>query len=357
MSNQYDSKAIHLYDGVTHFKIGSSMNMLNGLPQDSPVYSLEYTAPDGSPYPISVSELYIQVSGNQQSVASTLEGLRFDFDTEKDAKTIDSEDLWAETERLDGVIYQETVGRVQAITALNNGVIFENNRDINLKADAIRAEVQAEAFARTSRDTQLTNLLTAESFDRLSADTAMGLRVGTEEAARLSGDNYLVVQLAQEVSDRGVAIQGVQASVVAEAKTRGDVDTQLQSAINALGGSTLPALTLAYEAADTILRASIAQEVADRKAKDGLQDEALQTEVWARRGDTSDVKALIVVEFNRAYQAETALNSRIDFVVSNTTPASLDSLAEIVAKFNADGLTYADRLTQIEGVLARLTAQ
>lgn len=356
MANQYDSKAIHLYDGGAHFKIGSSMDMLNGLPQGSPVYSLEYKASDGTAQPISINSLYVEIDGNQQPVAGTLAGIRLDFTDEKVLREQDSSDLWTETERLDSLVYYERLARVQAITGLTNGIIFTNNSDINLKANAIRADLTAETNARASRDTQLTNLLTAESFDRLSADTAMGLRVGTEEQARLSGDNYLVVQLAQEVSDRGVAIQGVQASVVAEAKARGDVDYQLQTAIDALGGSTLPALTLDYKAEDAKLRALIVQEVADRQAKDGLQDDALQTEVWARRGDTAATEAKIVVEFNRAYQAETALNSRIDFVVSNSTPASLDSLAEIVAKFNADGLTYADRLTQIEGVLARLTA-
>jgi len=51
------------------------------------------------------------------------------------------------------------------------------------------------------------------------------------------------------------------------------------------------------------------------------------------------------------------LDARIDNVISNTDPASLDSLSEIVNKFNADGQTYADRLTALEGVVNALVEQ
>lgn len=51
------------------------------------------------------------------------------------------------------------------------------------------------------------------------------------------------------------------------------------------------------------------------------------------------------------------LDGRIDSVLSNIDPASLDSLSEIVGKFNADGLTYADRLTALEAVIASLVEQ
>jgi hypothetical protein len=51
------------------------------------------------------------------------------------------------------------------------------------------------------------------------------------------------------------------------------------------------------------------------------------------------------------------LDGRIDNALSNVDPAALDSLSEIVDKFNADGATYAQRLTDIEAALAALVEQ
>ena len=51
------------------------------------------------------------------------------------------------------------------------------------------------------------------------------------------------------------------------------------------------------------------------------------------------------------------LDGRINSVLSNIDPASLDSLTEIVGKFTNDGVTYADRLTALEAVIASLVNQ
>ena len=52
-----------------------------------------------------------------------------------------------------------------------------------------------------------------------------------------------------------------------------------------------------------------------------------------------------------------ALTLRVDGILSNTDPASLDSLAEIVQKFSADGIDYAQRLTNLESVIQQLVEQ
>ena len=51
------------------------------------------------------------------------------------------------------------------------------------------------------------------------------------------------------------------------------------------------------------------------------------------------------------------LDGRINSVLSNIDPASLDSLSEIVSKFNEDGVDYASRLTALEAVIAALVEQ
>ena len=59
-------------------------------------------------------------------------------------------------------------------------------------------------------------------------------------------------------------------------------------------------------------------------------------------------------EVARATAAEGKLSDRIDFITSNVNPSALDSLTEIVANFNANGATYASRLTWLEGVVQEL---
>jgi uncharacterized protein YdgA (DUF945 family) len=51
------------------------------------------------------------------------------------------------------------------------------------------------------------------------------------------------------------------------------------------------------------------------------------------------------------------LDGRIDFVVNNVDGSALDSLSEIVNKFSSDGLTYENRLSNIESVLQQLVEQ
>ena len=56
----------------------------------------------------------------------------------------------------------------------------------------------------------------------------------------------------------------------------------------------------------------------------------------------------------RAEAAEVKLSDRIDFIVSNTNPSSIDSLSEIVSQFSQNGAGYADRLTYLENVVTAL---
>jgi hypothetical protein len=131
------------------------------------------------------------------------------------------------------------------------------------------------------------------------------------------------------------------------------------------------------QAKDALQDSAHAQEVADRLAKDSLQDSAHAQEVKARQdadtalqtyvdGKTSQqatdssiaiasLTAQLEVEKKARQDADIKLGSRIDYITSNTDKTALDSLSEIATKFSADGLTYADRLTYLEGVVARLT--
>jgi hypothetical protein len=52
--------------------------------------------------------------------------------------------------------------------------------------------------------------------------------------------------------------------------------------------------------------------------------------------------------------ADSKLSDRIDFIVSNTNPAAIDSLSEIVSQFSQNGQGYASRLTYLESIVASL---
>jgi hypothetical protein len=131
------------------------------------------------------------------------------------------------------------------------------------------------------------------------------------------------------------------------------------------------------QAKDVLQDTALAQEVADRLAKDILQDiahaaevkdrqeadTALQTYVDSKISQTAidssvSITALqtqLDAEKKARQDADIKLGTRIDYITSNTDKTALDSLSEIATKFSADGLTYADRLTYLEGVVARLT--
>ena len=93
---------------------------------------------------------------------------------------------------------------------------------------------------------------------------------------------------------------------------------------------------------------------AESKTRDAAIDVKIQFE--KTRAETAEGKLTtdLGAEAKARADADTKLSDRIDFIVSNTNPAAIDSLSEIVTQFSQNGQGYADRLTYLENVVTAL---
>jgi len=177
--------------------------------------------------------------------------------------------------------------------------------------DALSAGLKAEEGARASA-------VTAEASARSAADATLQGNIDSEEAARIAAD--------------------AAASALADDRFDGII-TQL-----GLSGSA----HAASFAAATTDRAAIRSEMA---ANETARDASVETIRAALQADVdqneSDADAAIASEASTARAAEVALGARIDSVLSNADPAALDSLAEVVAAFQAADLDLNGAITAL----------
>ena len=160
-----------------------------------------------------------------------------------------------------------------------------------VKADDSVFDLESRFSALENDNSSATN---ASAISQLQSDLA------SEIVSRQSGDTANANLISAEVTNRTTAVQGVQNNVDAEAVTA---------------------------------RAAEASNLA-----------AIQAEETARI-------TAVAAESSRAQAAEAALGVRIDNVLSNADPASLDSLSELLTAFQS-----ADSSLQgsISGALARI---
>ena len=166
------------------------------------------------------------------------------------------------------------------------------------------------------------------------------------------------------VSGVGWSFYEVKNSITAEAQTRADADSKLTTDLGAESKARADAdskLTADLEAEvkratnlENGLWATIQIVEAESKTRDAAIDVKIQFE--KTRAETAEGKLTtdLGAEAKARQDADTKLSDRIDFIVSNTNPSSIDSLSEIVAQFSQNGQGYADRLTYLENVVTAL---
>ena len=203
------------------------------------------------------------------------------------------------------------------------------------------AAILVETQRSQGVESQLQSDLTAEVNRSTQADSNFAASLAQEVSDRKSGDTNNANNLTFEVN-RAVAAEGV-----------------LESSINVEVARALAAeLVNADAIADEQERASEEEARIEAKldgitAADSARFDAVEDSVSGL--ETKHVDEL-AVEVNERTLAINNLQSQITNILSNSDPASLDSLSEIVAKFNLDGATYASRLTDLESRLNELTA-
>ena len=201
----------------------------------------------------------------------------------------------------------------------------------------------------TASETGLSNEIT----DRKSADSKLQSNIDTEVATRSAQVASLSSQIAVEVADRKTDTFNLNAAITSEASARSAADTVHTNAIASLN-SGLSAEVSERKSEVVRLDARILQEIQTRG--DSVFNEAqLREAADIALGVRCDNLVTSVAALSTAVGADVKrIDGRIDFITSNVDAASLDSLTEIVANFNANGATYASRLTFLEGIVQSL---
>ena len=216
----------------------------------------------------------------------------------------------------------------------------------------------AEALARSNADTTLQGNIDAEETQRIADDlvlqgnidslssSALAARTGMEtffagEIGRVESESdaaeaTLTANLASEVS-RATAAEGV---------LQGNIDALSSSALTARTGmetffaGEIAALQSDVDGNEADADAAIAVVAADLASYEVSNDAALAQEI-------QDRMASVTFEENARIAGDAGLQAQINDIMSNTDPAALDSLTEIVAAFQAEDVNLNGAITTL----------
>ena len=190
-------------------------------------------------------------------------------------------------------------------------------------ADTITA---TEAGLREAADDALEGQITAEATTRANADNALDTRTtsletemtATQSGAGLATDGTYVTRTGSNFLDTAVSLKDEASKLDAALKSE---ETARIAADNTLTTNLNSEITSRTNA-DASLQSQITAEVSRAQAAESANAANITTNATA-----------ISDESTRAQNAEATLQSNIDFITSNTDPAALDSLTEIVNAF------------------------
>lgn len=214
----------------------------------------------------------------------------------------------------------------EAVDRANGDNTLQSNLD-NEEARAIAAELanlnRVTAEAATARAAESANAaaIATETVDRQTADTQHDNDLTAEVTRAQGAESGLSTSIANEIV-RAQAAELVNANGISDEEQR----AQLAEAANATNLSN-------YEQSND---AALAQEVSDRAAAVTALQTDVDTKNSARIAGISTVNDKVDDEIADRAAADTNLQNQIDNIVSNTDPAALDSLTEIVTQFQAD---------------------
>jgi hypothetical protein len=346
VDSKYKSHELNLYsaDGGSQLVVSSVPIEISGA--GTPAFQLQYLEPTlGEEYPIVVKGLhvpwynptgYVPVQNKLMDIDRAIEA---ENKRATDAETKLGGSITTNYAELDGAIYQEMLARVAQVVALQNGPVFYNNRDTNLRVDA---EIKRAELAESS----LLGALGVETTHRTNADDALSGRITT-----------VANDLLTETKAREGDVKTVTNALGAEVKARADADGLIQIALLNINSAAF-LLDADYKlAVSEEMKRAMAAEAAELKRateRENLIDTAVMTEGGRAMEAEYVLTTGLTAENKRATEKEAKLDARIDFITANIDSAAIDSLSEIVAQFSTNGQGYADRLAYLEGVVQAL---
>ena len=275
------------------------------------------------------------------------------------------------SESLDTIVevvaaFENADSDIQALISGNSSGLTNEIARATAAEAGLQSQITAEVSARTSGDSDLTASLAAETNAREAADLLMADDISGEATNRQAADAALQSDIDDEIADRIAAVS-------AEATQRNAADASLQTQINSLSSGTssdvsdlqgqIDAEESARIAADSVLQGNIDAEASTRASADATLTSDLADEVARATAAEGVIAADLATEVTARTNGDASLQSQINSIVSNTDPAALDSLTEIVAAFQAaDGSitgvvnSNTSRITSLEGGVSAIEA-
>jgi hypothetical protein len=214
-------------------------------------------------------------------------------------------------------------GKIGTLTELTT--VAQN--DLVAAINEVDAQRDETALALATEITNRTNAVSGEASTRSTAINEDRARLNTIEG---SGVGSIAAAIVAEALDRTTAASEEQGLRLAaeglEAETRSTAIAADRVRLTKIEGSASTEGSIAY---------AVAAEASTRFADDNTLTAAIALLNNADDTVTGSVAKAVKTEYTRATNAESALGTRIDNVLSNVTPGSLDSLSELVTAFQA----------------------
>ena len=274
--------------------------------------------------------------------------------------------------------FQNADSVLTASTIANSTAITNEVTRATAAEQANATAISNEVTRATTAEADLQSQINTEVAARIAGDNALDLRLGVEEgnvdqlqldlAAEISRATTAEAVIAQDLADevaRATAAEAANASSIQDEITaRAVADTAVRTDMTALINSGDAATLASAKAHDDLLigdatvdgtagntvtdriatakaeaiadaDASVAAEQAAREAADSDLQAGLDAEI-ARATAAEGVNSVAIAdESTRAQGEESRIEAKVDNIISNTDPAALDSLTEIVAAFES----------------------
>jgi hypothetical protein len=224
---------------------------------------------------------------------------------------------------LAGLIGAEETARIAGDNALSARLDTEET-----KSTSLQSQITAEVTRATGEESRIEGRLDGEIARATSAEAANAQNIQDEIVARAVADN-------QVRTDLGADIVAAESAAKAHAESQDETMIGDATVDGTIGNTITDRIATAKSEAITEASNSVAIENAARIAGDSDLNARVDQEIADRLAGDAANSAEVAAEQARAEGVEAGLQSQVDFITSNTDPAALDSLTEIVGAFQS----------------------
>lgn len=224
---------------------------------------------------------------------------------------------------LAGLIGAEETARIAGDNALSARLDTEET-----KSTSLQSQITDEVTRATGNESRIEGRLNDEIARATAAEAANASNISDEIVARAVADN-------QVRTDLGADIDAAEAAAKAHAESQDETMIGDETVDGTTGNTITDRIATAKAEAIIESSNSVAIENAARIAGDSDLNARVDQEIADRIAGDAANSAEVAAEQARAEGVEANLQSQVDFITSNTDPAALDSLTEIVGAFQA----------------------